>query len=197
MKSTALQHLRLSLCRGTAAVLLLGVLGLTAPALTAARQAIEDSQAGFTHPDAELPSAPVEIDGNVLFRVRGASAFPADKTAQINSWLRALIFFLSSFRRGPRSKRWPAPQTSELFFQRFPLVSPLTKSRTHSTLRSMRTQLTRPEQIRAASTIQVAQCATVRFDSEPTPLGSPAFVLSSYKSPTFGQPRLAAPPGTS
>ena len=31
--------------------------------------------------DAELPSAPVEVDGYVLFRVRGASFFPAEKRA--------------------------------------------------------------------------------------------------------------------
>jgi hypothetical protein len=35
----------------------------------------------MAYPDAELPSAPVEIDGNVLFRVRGTSAFPAEKRA--------------------------------------------------------------------------------------------------------------------
>ena len=67
-----------SVFRGTAAVLLLVVLGLMAPALTAARQVIEDSQTGLPHPDAELPSALVELDGTVLFRVRGASAYASN-----------------------------------------------------------------------------------------------------------------------
>ena len=68
--------------RGAAAALLVGMLGFTAPALAAERQAAEDSQEGVPHPDAELPSAPVEIDGTVLFRVRGTSAFPAEKRAE-------------------------------------------------------------------------------------------------------------------
>lgn len=72
----------LSFFRGATAALLLGMFGFTAPVLAAERQAAEDSQADAAHPDAELPSAPVEIDGTVLFHVRGTMAFPAEKRAE-------------------------------------------------------------------------------------------------------------------
>jgi len=52
-----------------------------ASSLAGERNSAQDSQVGDIDPDAEPPSAPVEIDGNVLFRVRGTSAFPAEKRA--------------------------------------------------------------------------------------------------------------------
>ena len=81
----------LSFLRGTAAAtLLLWVLGFTVPTLAQEEHAAtppapapaEASQAVAPHPDAEPPSAPVEIDGTVLFRVRGDTAFPAETRAE-------------------------------------------------------------------------------------------------------------------
>ena len=43
--------------------------------------AAESNQSPALESDADISSAPVEIDGSVLFRVRGTSAFPADKRA--------------------------------------------------------------------------------------------------------------------
>ncbi len=71
----------LCFCSRTAAALLVGVLGFAAPVLTAEREVPRDSQAGVADPDAEAPSAPVEVDGNVLFRVRAVSALTAEKRA--------------------------------------------------------------------------------------------------------------------
>ena len=64
-----------------AAALLSGALFLNSLVLAAKVQAQESTQKDFANLEAELPSAPVEIDGNVLFRVRGVSAFPAEKRA--------------------------------------------------------------------------------------------------------------------
>ena len=66
---------------GTAAALLVGAIGLAAPALASETPAAQPSP-DVAPPDAELPSAPVEIDGVVLFRVRGTSAFPAGQRAE-------------------------------------------------------------------------------------------------------------------
>lgn len=52
-----------------------------ATAYAAQSYAAENNRAGFTDLEAELPSAPVMVDGNVLFRVRGTIAFPAEKRA--------------------------------------------------------------------------------------------------------------------
>ncbi len=57
-----------------------GLLAFGAPALAAARNAAEDSQ-GVIDPDGELPAAPVEIDGDVLFRVRGTPIFSPERHA--------------------------------------------------------------------------------------------------------------------
>ena len=57
-----------------------GCLAFDAPAFAAGKNAAEDSP-GVTDPDAKLPSAPVEIDGNVLFRVRGTSMISAEERA--------------------------------------------------------------------------------------------------------------------
>jgi small-conductance mechanosensitive channel len=58
---------------GALAVLLYGV--LTAGAVPAARAAVA------APPEVEIATAPVEMDGSVLFRVRGTSSFPADQRA--------------------------------------------------------------------------------------------------------------------
>src|SRR5206468_3107072 len=50
-------------------------------ALAGEARAAEESPTKSTELEAELPTAPVVIDGNVLFRVRGTSAFPADRRA--------------------------------------------------------------------------------------------------------------------
>jgi hypothetical protein len=58
--------------------LLAGALAFEAPALGVEARAAEERT---TELEAELPTAPVVIDGKVLFRVRGTSAFPADRRA--------------------------------------------------------------------------------------------------------------------
>jgi small-conductance mechanosensitive channel len=69
--------------RATMAVLVLGVFGLTAPPCVAGQEATEATQPSVTEADLEResPLAPVEVDGNPLFTVRGVSAFPADQRA--------------------------------------------------------------------------------------------------------------------
>ncbi|HPU81290.1 MAG TPA: mechanosensitive ion channel family protein, partial [Accumulibacter sp.] len=43
------------------------------------------------HPDATVATAPVEVDGRVLFRVRGVSSFPArERAAAITERIRRL-----------------------------------------------------------------------------------------------------------
>jgi small-conductance mechanosensitive channel len=65
--------------RGIAVVLLVaGVLAGQAAALAAEQPVARDGQAGVPPLETELQSsAPVEIDGQMLFRVRGVSAYPA------------------------------------------------------------------------------------------------------------------------
>jgi len=67
-----------SFVRAIAVALLAGALGFALPAVGAETQAPKD---GVADTDADLPSAPVEIDGHVLFRVRGTSVLPAEKRA--------------------------------------------------------------------------------------------------------------------
>ena len=59
-----------------------GLLAFDPPVLAAEKHAAEHTQRGATDPDAELPWAPVEMDGNVLFRVRGVPAYPAEERAK-------------------------------------------------------------------------------------------------------------------
>jgi small-conductance mechanosensitive channel len=61
--------------------LLAGVLAVEASALADKARAADENQTKSTDLEAELPTAPVVIDGKVLFRVRGTSAFPADRRA--------------------------------------------------------------------------------------------------------------------
>lgn len=57
-----------------------GVVAISAPALAAEGQA-DDNQARVADADADVPLAPIEIDGTVLHRVRGISALTAEKRA--------------------------------------------------------------------------------------------------------------------
>ncbi len=43
----------------------------------------QESDSAPDIPDAEVPTAPVEVDGRVLFRVRGVTAFPAEQRAGV------------------------------------------------------------------------------------------------------------------
>jgi small-conductance mechanosensitive channel len=61
------------------AFLLVAMLVGTAPSPIAAKEIASAPSA--TVPKAEIATAPVEIDGNILFRVRGVSAYPAEKRA--------------------------------------------------------------------------------------------------------------------
>jgi small-conductance mechanosensitive channel len=73
------------------AALLFGALTLDVVVNSVHGRAAEESQTRGADSEAELPSAPVVIDGSVLFRVRGTSAFPADKrAAAIASRIKAL-----------------------------------------------------------------------------------------------------------
>jgi small-conductance mechanosensitive channel len=75
----------------TAVGLLLGALTIALAMSTGRAHAAEESKTREADSEAELPSAPVVIDGGVLFRVRGTSVFPADKrAAAIASRIRAL-----------------------------------------------------------------------------------------------------------
>ena len=65
----------------TVAALLSGVLVFEAPALAADTRPAEESPPRGAELEVELPSAPVVVDGQVLFRVRGTSAFPAARRA--------------------------------------------------------------------------------------------------------------------
>jgi small-conductance mechanosensitive channel len=64
----------------TVFALALAALTLDVALNTARAPAAAQSQTGDA--EAELPSAPVVIDGTTLFRVRGTSVFPADKRAE-------------------------------------------------------------------------------------------------------------------
>ncbi len=59
--------------------LLMAVLAVTAPACMAAKDIEGVSNAAIQ--EAEFATAPVTLDGSVLFRVRGVSAYPAEKRA--------------------------------------------------------------------------------------------------------------------
>src|SRR4030095_7929306 len=63
------------------AALLFGGLVVAAPVRAADPPPAEESHTRSADLEAELPSAPVVIDGQVLFRVRGTSAFPAERRA--------------------------------------------------------------------------------------------------------------------
>src|SRR4029450_12873912 len=65
----------------TAVGLLLGALTIALAMSRGRAHAAEESQTREADSEADLPSAPVVIDGAVLFRVRGTSVFPADKRA--------------------------------------------------------------------------------------------------------------------
>jgi small-conductance mechanosensitive channel len=73
------------------AALLFGGLVVAAPVLAADPPPAEENPARSADLEAELPSAPVVIDGQVLFRVRGTSVFPAERRAAgITSRIQAL-----------------------------------------------------------------------------------------------------------
>ena len=63
------------------AALLFGGLAVAAPVLANDPHPAAESQTRSAVLEAEPPSAPVVIDGRVLFRVRGTSAFPAERRA--------------------------------------------------------------------------------------------------------------------
>ena len=69
--------------RATVAVFVLSPFGFAAPMHAEAQESAPGSQPSVTEADLEVgsPLAPVEIDGNVLFSVRGVSAFPANQRA--------------------------------------------------------------------------------------------------------------------
>ncbi|HUL14136.1 MAG TPA: hypothetical protein VLU73_18445, partial [Methylococcaceae bacterium] len=58
---------------------LLVALAVTGPSRIAAKEIDVGPRAAVA--EAEIATAPVEIDGSVLFRVRGVSAYPAEKRA--------------------------------------------------------------------------------------------------------------------
>jgi small-conductance mechanosensitive channel len=64
-----------------AALLISGVLALTAPALAADERPAGESQSQGADSEVEVPTAPVVVDGHALFRVRGTSTFPAERRA--------------------------------------------------------------------------------------------------------------------
>lgn len=71
---------RISVCLGLAAALTAALISATP--VIAAEEAASRSTPALTHPEAEPQHAPVELDGTVLFRVRGIASFPADKRAE-------------------------------------------------------------------------------------------------------------------
>jgi small-conductance mechanosensitive channel len=64
-----------------AVALFSGALALAAPVLGADERLAGESQSRGADDEAEVPSAPIVIDGHTLFRVRGTSAFPAERRA--------------------------------------------------------------------------------------------------------------------
>ncbi len=73
------------------AALLVAGLAIAAPPLAADTPPTEKNHTRSADLEAELPSAPVVIDGRVIFRVRGSSAFPAERrAAAIATRIRAL-----------------------------------------------------------------------------------------------------------
>ena len=67
--------------RRASAALLVGMLGFASLPLAANDEAAHGGEAAVANPDAEVPTGTVEIDGYVLFRVRGLTAFPAEERA--------------------------------------------------------------------------------------------------------------------
>ena len=61
--------------------LLIATLALHVSPATAAEQADPGGEAELTA-EAGIPTAPVEIDGKLLFRVRGVTSFPAEQRAR-------------------------------------------------------------------------------------------------------------------
>ncbi len=59
----------------------IALLAIAAWALPGGAGAVDQNKAAEDHPDAVIQTAPVEIDGRVLFRVRGVSSLPAEKRA--------------------------------------------------------------------------------------------------------------------
>jgi len=71
--------------------LLFGMAGAIAPTLAAEQADAVAAPTAVRYAEAEPPSAPVEVDGEILFRVRGVSALPADERAsRIAERLRAV-----------------------------------------------------------------------------------------------------------
>ncbi|MCC7487329.1 MAG: mechanosensitive ion channel [Burkholderiales bacterium] len=68
-------------CATAAAALLLVLAGGGFPALAAERETARPAAPGADSLDLDVPTAPVVIDGNVLFRVRGITSFPAAERA--------------------------------------------------------------------------------------------------------------------
>ncbi|WP_313951708.1 mechanosensitive ion channel family protein [Accumulibacter sp.] len=62
-------------------LLLLTALSATAATSPAVAAATAAAPHDYVHPDAEIATAPVEVDGRVLFRVRGVTSFPAQSRA--------------------------------------------------------------------------------------------------------------------
>ena len=82
---------RITVARALIGALLFWGLAVAVPAVAADTRPAEENQTRSTDPEAELPSAPVVIDGQVLFRVRGTSAFPPERrAARITSRFEAL-----------------------------------------------------------------------------------------------------------
>jgi small-conductance mechanosensitive channel len=72
---------RIKVARALVGALLFWGLAVTVPVVAADTRPAEETYTRSTELEAELPSAPVLIDGQVLFRVRGTSAFPAERRA--------------------------------------------------------------------------------------------------------------------
>ena len=75
------KRLRMLLALSFVWVLTLAPLALAAPVLAADERPAGESQLQSADSEAEMPSAPVVIDGRTLFRVRGTSSFPAERRA--------------------------------------------------------------------------------------------------------------------
>jgi small-conductance mechanosensitive channel len=72
---------RIKVARALVGALLFWGLAVAVPVVAADTRPAEENQTRSAELEAELPSAPVVIDGQVLFRVRGTSAFPAERRA--------------------------------------------------------------------------------------------------------------------
>ena len=82
---------RIKVARALVGALLFWGLAVAVPVVAADTRPAEENQTRSAELEAELPSAPVVIDGQVLFRVRGTSAYPAERrAAAITSRIEAL-----------------------------------------------------------------------------------------------------------